>query len=111
MRTQNSLNLKAPVTTKDIEHLLSLRRTFNSQKRRLEMAETALHEFEREITARIQAGATVTSPHEVRLQSIERRNVAWKSVAAELIGHEAAEDILKCTVPSVSYRILIKEAA
>lgn len=111
LRTIGSLVLKTTVTAKDIETVLSLRRTYEAQKKRLEIAENALVEFENDIMARISAGAAVISPHEVSIRTVERRNVPWKSVAAELIGHEAAEAILKNTAPSISYRLLVKEAA
>jgi hypothetical protein len=111
MRTQGNLALKSTVSARDIENVLSLRRTYEAQKKRLEIAENALVEFEQSIMAKIQSGAAVISPHEVQLKTIERRNVPWKSVAAELIGHEAAEDILKNTEPTVTLRLLIKETA
>ena len=111
MRTHANLALKATVTAKDIDQLLSLRRIYDAQKRRLEIAETALSQLENDIMARISAGAAVISPHEVSIRSVERRNVPWKSVAAELIGHEATEAILNNTAPTTSYRLLVKEAA
>lgn len=111
MRTQASLALKMTVTARDIEQVLALRKTYEVQKKRLEMAETALVDLEQNIMMRIQAGAAVISPHEIQLKNIERRNVQWKAVTAELIGHEATETILNNTVPTISYRLLIKEAA
>ena len=111
MRTQVGLDIKNPVNSQDIETVLRLRRAYDAQKKRLEIAENALVEFEKDIMARISAGAAVISPHEVSIRTVERRNVPWKSVAAELIGHEAAEAILQNTAPSISYRLLVKEAA
>lgn len=55
------------VTANDIEQLLSLRRAYDAQKRLMEIAETALSELENDIMARISAGATVISPHEVSI--------------------------------------------
>lgn len=46
MRTNHALNLKAAVTNNDIETVLRLRRVYEAQKARLEMAETALNEAE-----------------------------------------------------------------
>jgi hypothetical protein len=111
LRTIGNLALKTTVTAKDIENILSLRRAFDAQKKRLEIAENALFETEQDIMARIQAGAPVITPHEIQIKSIVRRNVAWKSVAAEVIGHEAAEAILNNTPPTISHRLLITEAA
>ena len=74
MRTQGNLALKATITARDIEHILSLRRTYEAQKKRLEIAENALVEFEQSIMAKIQSGAMVISPHEVQLKAIERRS-------------------------------------
>ena len=111
MRTQSNLAVKMTVTAREIEQVLALRRTYEIQKKRLEMAENALVELEQNILMRIQAGAAVISPHEVQLKNIERRNVQWKAVTAELIGHEATEAILNKTAPTISYRLLIKEAA
>ena len=111
MRTHDNLSLKATVTAREIEQVLALRRTFEAQKKRLEMAENALNEAEQNIMVRINTGAAVISPHQVSLKSIERRNVGWKSVLVEHIGHEAAEAILNDTAPTVTYRLLITEAA
>lgn len=111
MRTQGNFALKAAVTAKDIEQVLSLRRTYEAQKKRLEMAENALVEAENSVMGRIHAGAPVVSPHEVQVKSVERRNVAWKGIVCELIGSERTEQILDQTQPSISYRLLIKEAA
>ncbi|MGE0761852.1 MAG: hypothetical protein AB7N80_01110 [Bdellovibrionales bacterium] len=108
MRTTN-LAIKQTVTASDISQVLSLRRTYEAQKRRLEIAETALNELERAIIQRIQNGATVICAFEVAVKSIERRNVAWKSVTAELIGHDATEAILASTTPTISYRLLINK--
>lgn len=111
MRTHGNTAFKTTVTAKDIEYVLSLRRTYESQKKRLEIAENVLAEQEAAIMVRIQAGSTVISSYEIAIRTIERRNVQWKAVTAELIGHEATEAILNNTVPTVSYRLLIKEAA
>lgn len=111
MRTHGNIALKATVTAKDIEHVLSLRRTYDAQKKRLEIVENALVEFEQDVMTRIQSGAAVISPCEVSLRSVERRNVAWKSICVELTSAEYVDDILNNTDPSISYRLLIKEAA
>lgn len=110
MRTQSNLALKTNITAQDIDHVLSLRRTYEAQKKRLEMAENALFEAEQDVMAKINLGAAVISPYEVQIKTVERKNVAWKSICAELIGAEAAEDILNQTKPSISYRLLIKAA-
>lgn len=99
------------VTAQEIEKVLSLRRIYEAQKKRLEMAENALVEAENSVMGRIQAGASVISPHEVQIKIVERRNVAWKGIVCELIGGERTEQILNQTAPSISYRLLIKEAA
>ena len=75
------------------------------------MAENFLVEIEQSIMARIQAGAAVISPHEVQLKTVERRNVVWKGIVCQMIGGERTEQILKETPASISYRLLIKEAA
>lgn len=103
--------LKLTVTDLDIWQVQRLRRTFEAQRKHLEMAENALAEAERSIIDRIQHGAVVLCRHEVRIKAIERRNVAWKSVCVELVGAEAAEKILADAVPSTSYRLLVKEAS
>lgn len=110
MRTQTNIALKTPITTQEIERVLSLRRTHEAQKKRLEMAENALIEAEQAVMSRIQSGAAVICAQDIQIRTIERRNVAWKSVCAELIGAEATENILNSTSPSISYRLLIKEA-
>lgn len=53
MRTHGNLALKTAVTAKDIEYVLSLRRAYDSIKKRLEIAENALTECEADIMARI----------------------------------------------------------
>lgn len=111
MRTHGTPASKTTVTPEAIEYVLKLRRIYESQKKRLEMAENALLEVEEQIIAQIRAGAAVISPYDVQLKSIERRNVAWKSVCAELIGAEATEALLGAAQPSISYRLLVKEAA
>lgn len=110
MRTQSNLALKTNITALDIEYVLNLRRTYEAQKKRLEMAENALFEVEQTIMTKINSGAAVISPYEVQIKTVERKNVAWKSICAELIGAKAAEDILNQTKPSISYRLLIKAA-
>lgn len=107
MRTQ-SLALKTTITNRDVEHVLALRRTYEAQKKRLEMAENALREVERDLMARIGAGATVLARHEIQVCPVERRNVAWKSICAELVGATATDAILAKTAPTISYRLLIK---
>ena len=111
MRTQGNAVKRTTVAAEAIEQVLKLRRVYDAQKKRLEMAENALLEVEEEIIALIRSGATVISPYDVRLKSVERRNVAWKSVCAEVIGAEATEAILAETTPSISYRLLVKDAA
>ena len=111
MRTHGNLALKTTVTAKDIEYVLSLRRAYDAQKKRLEIAENALVEFENDVLAKIQSGSPVVSPHEVSIRSVERRNVAWKSICVELTSAEYVDGILNSTTPSISYRLLIKEAA
>ena len=107
MRTQN-LALKNTVTDRDVEHILSLRRTFEAQKRRLEIAETALTEAEGNVIARIESGAAVVSAHTVALRNTERRNVQWKSHFAAIVGAEAAEAVLAATVPSITVKLLVE---
>jgi len=107
MRTQN-LALKNQVTDREIEHILSLRRTFDAQKRRLELVETALMEAEGNFIARIESGAPVVSTHTVALRNIERRNVQWKSHFAAIVGAEAAEAVLESTTPTVTVKLLIE---
>lgn len=68
MRAIGNLSLKATVTAKDIESVLSLRRTYEAQKKRLEIAESALVEYENDIMTRISAGAAVISQHEVSIR-------------------------------------------
>ncbi|MBX2996329.1 MAG: hypothetical protein KF681_16000 [Bdellovibrionaceae bacterium] len=102
---------KTAITDRELEHLLALRRAYDAQKRRLEMAENALVELENSLLSQIEAGATVISRHAVQIKTVERRNVPWKSVCAEVIGAEATEAILANTPPSVSRRLLVKEAA
>lgn len=111
MRTQGNLSLKAAITNKDIEMVLNLRQAYDTQKKQLELAENALSEVEKDVMAKIQSGCPVTSSYNIALKTIERRNVAWKSVAADLIGHEATEAILINTPPTITYRLLIKDAA
>lgn len=111
MRTQNNLALKMNINASEIEQVLALRRTYEAQKKRLEIAENALLELERSIIGRIQAGAAVISSRDVQIKTIERRNVAWKGIVCELIGSERTEQILNQTEVSISYRLLIKEAA
>lgn len=111
MRTQTNIALRAPITTQEIERILSLRRTYEAQKKRLEMAENALIEAEQVVMSRVQSGASIICTQEIQIRAIERRNVAWKSVCAELLGAEATENILNGTSPSISYRLIIKEAA
>ena len=111
MRSHGNLALKTTVTAKDIEYVLSLRRTYDAQRKRLEIVENALVEFENDVLARIQTGVPVVSPHEVQIKSIERRNVAWKSICVELASAEYVDSVLNSTAPSISYRLLIKEAA
>ena len=107
MRTQN-LALKNTVSDRDVEHILSLRRTFDAQRRRLEIAETALVEAEKTVIAQIESGAAVISSYTVALRSIERRNVAWKSHFVELVGAEAAEAVLASTAPSITTKLLVE---
>ena len=111
MRTQGNLALKATVTAQEIENVLNLRKTYEAQKKRLEMAENALIEAESSIMARIQAGAPVISQHSVQLRTITRTNVSWKSVCAELASAEYIEKVLSQTEPTITYRLLIQEAA
>lgn len=110
MRTQSNLALKTNVTTKDIEHVLSLRRTYESQKKRLDMAENALVEAENEIMTKINSGASVITPYEIQVKTVERKNVAWKSVCSEVLGAKAVAEILNKTKPTISHRLLIKAA-
>ncbi|MFZ3229679.1 MAG: hypothetical protein WA160_05715 [Pseudobdellovibrio sp.] len=77
MRTHGNLALKTAITAKDIEYVLSLRRAYDSIKKRLEIAENTLTKCEDEIMARISAGAIVVSPYTVQLKKVERRNIAW----------------------------------
>lgn len=91
MRTQSNLASKMIVTANEIERILSLRRVYDVQKKRLEMAENALAELEHAIMAKINSGASIISSHEIQIKAIERRNVPWKSVTVELIGAEAAD--------------------
>ena len=107
MRTTN-LAFKNVVTASEIEQILTLRSTYDSMKKRMEMAENALVQAETEVMDRIQSGAMVRSDRDVQLKSVERRNVPWKSVVSSLIGHERTEAILNETAPSISYRLLIK---
>lgn len=111
MKTQGNLALKLNVTAQEIEKVLSLRRTYEAQRKRLEIVENELIQAENSIMVRIQAGAPVISPHEVQIKSVCRTNVSWKSVCAELTSAEYVEQVLNQTKPTISYRLLIKEAA
>ncbi|GIL17268.1 MAG: hypothetical protein BroJett040_10190 [Oligoflexia bacterium] len=112
MRTQGSLALKgATVTNQEVEKVLRLRRSHDAQKKRLELAEAELVELENSIMARIQDGADVDSIHSVVLKSVCRTNVSWKSVCAELSSAEYVEKVLNQTKPTITCRLLIKEAA
>jgi hypothetical protein len=108
MRTQSNSALKTSVTDRDVEHILLLRRIFEAQKRRMELAETALLDAEEDIISLIQAGVAVVSAHTVALRSIERRNVPWKSQFVEIAGADAAEQILNSTTPTITLRLLIE---
>jgi len=107
MRTQN-LALKNTVTDRDIEHILSLRRTFEAQRKRLELVETALVDAEQNVIGRIESGALIASTHTVALRNIERRSVQWKSKFIELAGSDAAEAVLAATVPSITVKLLVE---
>jgi hypothetical protein len=108
MRTQSNSALKTSVTDRDVEHILSLRRTFETQRRRLELVETALSEAEGNVIGRIEAGATVMSSHVVTLRASEKRNIQWKSQFVEVAGAQAAERILNSTAPTITIRLLIE---
>lgn len=109
MRTNHALNLKAAVTNNDIETVLRLRRVYEAQKARLEMAETALNEAESAVMSKIQSGAPVVSRHEVNLKSVSRRNIPWKGIVCQLIGGERTEQILRDAEPTITYRLQIQE--
>lgn len=111
MRTQGNIALKTTVTNQEIENVIRLRRIYDTQKKRLELIENELVQVENSIMVRVQAGAPVASPREIQVKAIERRNVAWKGIVCELIGSERTEQILNQTQPSITYRLLIKEAA
>lgn len=108
MKAQRLL-AKRTVNAQEINQLLSLRKVAEVQRRRLEMATATLEAVEEDLMSRIEAGATVISVHEVEIKLIERRNVGWKQVASEALGHEAVEKILNDTVPTITRRLLVSD--
>lgn len=111
MRAQSNLALKVLITTKDIDRILELRHIHEAQKNRFDMAKNALLEAEQSIVDLIQSGAAIECRHEVQIKTVERRNVAWKSICVELAGAEVTEGLLATAPFSISYRPLVKEAA
>lgn len=110
MRALGNLTIKTNVIANDIEYILSLRRTYQVQKKRLEMAENALFEAEQAVMDKINSGAAVITPYEIQIKAVERKNVAWKSVCSEALGAKVVAEILNKTKPTVTYRLLIKAA-
>ena len=108
MRTHSNLALKQIVTSSQIEQIVELKKAFDIQKRRLELAENALRTAETEVIVQIQAGATVLSSRDVQIRTTERRNVSWKDVAANALGHEVVQGILDRTEPTITLRLLVK---
>ena len=97
----NNLAIDLTVTEKEIEQILRLRRLAGAQKRRFNMAQTALEEIEASVLGRIQQGAPIESSRAVQIQAKVRRNAPWKSVVVEIVGAEKAEHILRSSKPNI----------
>lgn len=107
MAAQTALN--AVVRNQDIHHVMALRNTCNALKRRLEMAENELDKAEAEVIFHLQAGASINTSYKISLKEEVRRSVPWKSVVANILGHDKCEQILKETVPTITIKLLIKD--
>lgn len=107
MAAQNAL--KVVIRNQDIHHVMALRNTCNALKRRLEMAQNELEKAEADVIQYLQAGASVNTSYELSLKEELRRSVPWKSVVANILGHEKCEQILKETAPTVTIKLLIKD--
>jgi hypothetical protein len=101
--------LRNSIGNQEIHHVIALRNTCSALKRRLEMAQNELDSAENEVIRLMRSGASNSTSYEICLKEEARRSVPWKSVVANILGHEKCEQILKETIPTISLKLLIKD--
>ena len=107
MAAQSVLN--TVIRNQDIHHIVSLRNSRSALKRRLEIVQNELDKVETEVILFLQAGLNINSSYSLSLKEEVRHSVSWKSVVANLLGHEKCGQIMLDTVPTITIKLLIKD--
>lgn len=96
------------ITDQEIEHILALRDSQDSFKRRLDLIDKALNRAESQVMDKlIQDASLKQCSFALGIEEAERRFPAWKEHFIEYAGKDAADRVLADTKPKIYRRLKI----
>lgn len=113
MQNQNTQTAKvsalsyATVTDFDVTRLMNFLESKAFLKKRLEQIDAHLETLEKELIARIEAGARINSRFPISVRTTERRYPSWKEAFVKVAGESEAKKIVDSTAPTISKSIVI----